>query len=96
MAIARQYVTSVGTSATPIDGTQYPGWLIQNVGSANVFLGDGAVTTGTGWILAAGDIFSPSELSHKSLTGRSDDRLSGIVATGTVEVRVFIPGRINP
>lgn len=95
MATARQFATSVGTSATAIGGTQYPAWIMINNGSAVVFIGDSAVTTSTGFPVEAGEVFSPSELAHQSLTGKIADQLYGVVATGTEEVRVLLMGRVN-
>lgn len=95
MAIARHFAISVGTSATGLEGTQYPGWVLKNNGAATVFIGDGAVTTATGFPIAAGDIFAPSELSMRSLRGLEADKLYGIVASGTVDVRIVLPGRVN-
>ena len=96
MAIARQYATTVATTATVIGGTQYPGWILKNNGANIVYIGDSAVTTTTGFPIAAGDIFSPSELSHRSLRGKEADRLYGIVAAATENVRVLIMGRLDP
>lgn len=90
----REYVTSIGTTATSINGTQFPTWIIKNMGDATVYLGDGAVTTSNGWPLEPGDIFSPSELAHKSMQGKLGERWSGIVAADTEEVRVLIQGAV--
>lgn len=95
MSRARQYVISVGTSATAIEGTQFPGFRIYHNGTEIVYLGDSDVTTSTGYPLVAGEEFILSELSFKSLRGIRADRLYGIVAASTEEVRVIIEGRIN-
>ncbi len=95
MAIARQFATSVGTTATAIEGTQFPGFLLINNGGETVFIGDSALTTSTGFPIASGDVFSPSEMAHISLTGKASDRLFGRVAASTEDVRVLIQGRIN-
>ncbi len=95
MAIARQTATSVGTSATVLPGTQYPGWILINNGANTVFIGDSAVTTSTGFPVPAGSVFSPSDLAHQSLRGMVDDRLYGIVAASTEDVRVLLQGRVN-
>jgi hypothetical protein len=92
---ARQYVISVGTSATAIEGSQYPGFRIFHNGTNDVFLGDANVTTADGFPLSADTEFSISELATKSLRGIQSDRLYGIVDAGTEEVRVIIEGRIN-
>ncbi len=95
MAIARQFATSVGTSATAIEGTQYPGFLLTNNGANTVYIGDSAVLTTTGFPIAAGEVFSPSDISHKSIRGRPSERLYGIVAASTEDVRVLLQGRAN-
>jgi hypothetical protein len=92
---ARQFVTSVTTSATVIQGTQYPSYILKNNHSATIFLGDSTVTTANGFPLEAGDVFSPSDEAHKSLTGKDSDRLFGIVGAATADVRVLIQQRIN-
>ncbi len=95
MAIARQFATSVGTSATAIEGTQYPGFLLLNNSGSIVFIGDSAVTTSTGFPVLAGEVFSPSEMAHNSLTGKVSDRLFGIVSSGTADMRVLLMSRVN-
>ncbi len=96
MPIARQFVTSVGTTATAIEGTEYPGFRIFHNGTNEVFLGDVNVSTANGYPLATGEFFIPSELANNSLRGVVGDRLYGRVATGTEDLRVIIEGRINP
>jgi len=96
VTIARQYASSVGTSATLIAGTEYPGWILFNNDSTDtVFIGDSAVTTATGFPIPAGTTFSASDLAHQSLRGRVEDCLYGIVASGTADVRVLLQGRSN-
>ncbi len=95
MAIARQFATSVGTTATAIEGTQFPGFLLINNGGETVFLGDSAVTTSTGFPIKVGEVFSPSEMAHNSLRGLIADRLYGRVVTSTEDVRVLLQGRVN-
>jgi len=95
MAIARQFATSVGTSAGAIEGTQYPGFLLINNGGETVFIGDSAVTTSTGFPVKSGEVFSPSEMAHKSFTGKDSDRLYGRVAASTEDVRVLLMARVN-
>ncbi len=95
MAIARQFATSVGTTATVLPGTQYPGWILINNGANTVFIGDSAVTTSTGFPIKTDEVFSPSDLAHQSLTGRDDERMYGIVAASTENVRVLLQGRVN-
>ena len=95
MAIARQFATSVGTSATALPGTEFPGWLMINNGANTVFIGDSAVTTSTGFPVKSDEVFSPSELAHNSLTGKIGDRLYGIVVAFTEDVRVLLQGRVN-
>lgn len=96
MAITRHHQTDVSTTATVIEGTQYPGFRLKNNGSNTVFLGDSTVTTATGFPVAAGAEFIPQEISHQSLRGKSQDRLYGIVAAGTEDVRVLVEARVNP
>ena len=93
---ARQFVTSVGTTATAIAGTEYPGFRLLHNGTNDIFLGDVDVTTANGFPIATGDVFIPGELANKSLRGVVRDRLYGRVASGTEDVRVIIEGRINP
>ncbi len=95
MAIARQFAATVGTSATVLEGTQFPSFILINNGATTVFIGDSAVTTSTGFPIAVGDVFSPSQQAHNSLTGKVADRLYGIVATGTEDVRILVQAIIN-
>lgn len=69
--------------------------MLYNNGSATVYIGDSNVTTGNGWPIEPQDIFSPSEIAHKSLRGIEGDQMYGIVGSGTQDVRVLIPGRVN-
>lgn len=92
---ARQYATTVGTTATVIEGTQFPGFRLKNNGAAEVFIGDSAVTTSNGYPLAVDEVFTPSELGNRSLRGTKIDRLYGVVASSTEDVRVIIEGRHN-
>lgn len=82
---------SVATTATRLDtaaetDTQ-PGSAVAvyNNGSATVYLGDSDVTTATGFPLAAG-----SSMAFEFDV--SKDALYGIVASGTVAVRVLETG----
>lgn len=95
MAIARQFLTAVGTTATVLPGTQYPGWILVNSGANTVFIGDSAVLTTTGFLIPAGTTFSPSDLAHQSLTGVDAERMYGIVVASTEDVRVLLQGRVN-
>jgi len=95
MAIARQFATSVGTSATVLEGTQFPGFKLYNNGSTTVFLGDSAVTITTGFPVLTATEFDLGEVSDRSLRGIAADRLYGIVATGTEDVRVLLRARVN-
>ena len=95
MAIARQFATSVGTTATVLPGTQYPGFLLINNGATEVFIGDSAVTTSTGFPIPVDKEFSLDEVSARSLRGRDDERLYGIVAASTEDVRVLLRARVN-
>ncbi len=96
MPIARQFATFVGVSATALDGTQYPGYRLINNGSNPVYIGDSNVTPSTGFPIASSEEFTPSELAHKSLRGLMADRLWGVVAAATEDVRVLVEGRVNP
>ena len=95
MAVARQFATTVATTATAIEGTQYPDFLLINNGANTVFIGDSAVTTSTGFPIATGEVYSPSSAAHKSLQGKVGERLYGIVAASTENVRVLLQGRVN-
>jgi hypothetical protein len=95
MSIVRHAQTTVTTSATVIEGTQFPGWILNNMGADTVFLGDSGVTTSSGFPVAAGAYFSPPEIDHKSLRGLAADRLYGIAAANR-DIRVLIPsGDLN-
>ncbi len=96
MAIARQFATSVGVAATQIEGTEFPGFRLLNNGSNPVFIGDSNVTTATGYPIASTEEFIASELAQKSLRGKAGDRLYGVVAAATEDVRVLLEGRVNP
>lgn len=91
----RHAATAVSTTAIPIEGTQYPGWVMKNTGSVAVYLGDAAVTTSTGFPIEPNEIFSPSELSHRQTGGVVGDRLYGIAVSGPNSVRVLIPGKVR-
>ncbi len=95
MAIARQFATSVGTSATAIEGTQYPGFLLINNGAETVFIGDSAVTISSGFPIVSAREFILGETPDRSLRGRNDDRLYGVVVASTEEVRVLLRARVN-
>lgn len=81
-------VTRVTVATTPtLLYTAAPGGstaLIRNAGAASVYLGTSAVTTSTGFELAAGD-------SIRLPLGRVDggDQVYGIVVTSTVVVHVM-------
>lgn len=96
MAIARHYQIDVGTSATALEGTQYPGWRLHNNGANTVYIGDSSVTTTDGFPVASGEPFVPQDYTHKSLRGQSGDRLYGVVASSTEDVRVIVEARVNP
>ncbi len=95
MAIARQFATSVGTTATAIEGTQFPGFLLINNGDEIVFIGDSGLTTSTGFPIKPGEVFTPSQAAHNSLRGIVGDRLYGRVVTSTEDVRVLLQSRVN-
>ena len=91
---ARHNKTSVGTSATVIEGTQYPGYILRNPSAVTVFIGDSGVTAAAGFPIFAGEDLVPIEMSHKQLRGLAGDRLYGIVSTTTNDVFVLIPGKV--
>lgn len=96
MAIPRKYQVDVGTTPTAIDGTQYPWWVLMNNGGTTVYLGGSNVDTATGFPVAAGEVYRPEPRSYESLRGKQEDRLWGVVASGTEDVRVLLEGRVNP
>jgi hypothetical protein len=92
----RHAATTIGTTAAPIEGTQYPGWVMKNIGSAAVYLGDSTVTISTGFPIEPNEVFSPSELSHRQTSaGVVGDRLYGIASAGGNSIRVLIPGKVR-
>lgn len=92
---SRHNTISVGTSATALEGTQFPGWVLQNpTGGQVVYIGDSDVTTATGFPIAVGTEFRPEEISYRQLTGKDSERLYGIVAATTQDVHVLVPGRV--
>ena len=81
MALDSGAVT-VAATATEISFDTQGGMsiLVQNLSGVDVYLGDSGVATTTGFKLTDG-----SSISYSLLTG---DKLYGIVATGTADVRV--------
>lgn len=78
---------SAATTATQLfsaaaDSAHGDSVVIQNVGAADVFIGGSAVATTTGFKLAAA-------ASTPLLPLRPGESVHGIVATGTVAVRVL-------
>lgn len=98
MTVPRHHQTDVGTSATPIEGTQYPGWVLYHNGTNPVFLGSSSVLTTDGYPVDVQDspIYRPDPSAYVGLRGKQSDRLYGIVASGTEDVRVLLEGRVNP
>lgn len=88
MAIDNRAV-SVATTATRLDGDAEgraaSAVAVHNNGASTVYLGDSGVTTANGFPLAAGASVS-FEMDDQG------DTLYGIVASGTVEVRVLEVG----
>lgn len=82
---------SVADTATAIDTSSESddrsgsSIAIFNNGSATVYLGDSDVTTATGYPLGEGEHFACD-------LGATTERIYGIVASGTVEVRVLEVG----
>jgi hypothetical protein len=92
---ARQYAITVGTSAVVLDGTNYRGWILINNSSNTIYLGDSDVTTGTGFPIEAGAVFSPPATVHDTLVKPSQvSRLYGIAAVASNDVRVLVLGPI--
>lgn len=80
MSVYTERVT-VTTSANQLVGNHAGGVLIQ-APSADIYLGDEAVTTSTGFLLAAGQVFSAT------LAAR--DYVFGVVASGTTTAQVLL------
>ena len=79
---------AVGTTPTLLfspSSTRRKGF-IQNAGTSSVFLGKGAVTTTTGEILAGSNVANDGKGSQA--IAEHGDAVFGIVASGTVNVRV--------
>lgn len=97
MAAPLHFQTTVGTTAVELNGTQHPGWLlINNHASIILYLGGVGVTTGTGFPIQPGQIFSPSQISHERLTSKvSELRLWAIASGASTDVRVLVPGRTD-
>jgi hypothetical protein len=89
MAVSSRAVT-VTTTATRLDATadsgspSVQGIMVHNNGAASVYLGGADVTTPTGFPLEAGE--------SMAVDLRKGELLHGIVASGTVEVRVLEVG----
>lgn len=90
MAINQARV-SVGTSATLLDNftetdsVRGTALVVQNLGTASVYLGNASVTTSTyGYELKAN--------SSLSVTLQPEETLYGVVASGTVTVSVLAQG----
>lgn len=86
MAVSARAVT-VATTATQLDTNGRPrsrggqSLSAYNDGAATVYLGGADVTTAAGYPLAAGE--------HMAFDLNGGDQLFGIVASGTVAVRVL-------
>jgi len=95
LAAPLSFATSVGTSAVVVNGTQYPGWILINNHASNIlYLGGTGVTTATGFPIQPGQVFSPGQVSHDSISPKiTDIRLFGIASGASTDVRVLIPGR---
>lgn len=89
MALAATAVT-VGTTATPLttagETDQRTGLtaVVANVGTGTVYLGNASVTAAAGYPLDAGN--------QLAIDLDAGERLHGIVASGTVAVRVLQQG----
>lgn len=86
MSVASQAVT-VATTATQLTGgdtgAKSGSFAVANNGAATVYIGGAGVTTATGFPIAAG---ASMGFDLRSAT----DEVYGIVASGTVEVRVLL------
>lgn len=78
---------TVATTATALHASDADGQslLVSNVGAATVYLGPAGVTTSSGVPLAAGASVSINDLA-------AGERIYGIVASSTNEVRVLRQG----
>lgn len=88
--MARHERITVGTTPTLLtsaegDPTAGSSFLIKNIGTQTIYVGDETVTTADGYPLGVGEFISAD------LRGRRDD-LYGRVATTTNEVRVLRTG----
>lgn len=95
----RHYTTQIGTTATAIIGTEYPGFILKNTGSGTVYIGDSNVVATAndikqGYPLDSGDVLEFSYDDTKSLTGKTDDRLYGIVSNSHSHITCLVKGRV--
>lgn len=95
----RHYNTQIATTATAIIGTEYPAFILKNVGSHTAYIGDSNVVSTAnnikqGYPLASGDTLEFSYEDTKSLTGKTDDRLYGIVSSNHTHVLCLVKGRV--
>lgn len=81
-------VTTTATRLDTIDETDSvagSAWSVYNNGSATIYIGGSDVTTANGTPVAAGEHYAAD-------LGTVAEAVYGIVASGTVEVRVFETG----
>ncbi len=91
---ARHYQIDVGTSAIELTGTEFQGWILRNLSSVTIYLGDSTVLTTTGFPVDAGAYFSPSEIAHGQLSDKVVSlRLFAVAGSTANDVRVLVPGR---
>ena len=91
---ARHYQFDVGTSAVELTGTEFQGWIMRNLSSVTIYLGDSTVLTTTGFPVDAGVTFSPSQVAHDQLSDKVKGiRLFAIAGTASNDVRLLVPGR---
>jgi hypothetical protein len=87
-------VVSVGTTATQIASPgsvpENAGVLIQNLGTAAVYLGGSTVTAGT--TSTGGLQVAQNAIVSVPTTGAASEPLYGIVASGTANVAYLFPG----
>ena len=94
---SKHKTTTVTTSATALVGTEFPNFIIQNKSGSTIFVGGSDVTTSgatAGYQLATNENFEVSYEDSKSLTGKTTDRLYGIVSSSTAAITVLVKGRV--
>jgi hypothetical protein len=87
-------VVSVGTTATliatPSSVPENAGVLVQNLGTAMVYLGGSSVTAGS--TSTGGLQVAQNAIVNVPVTGAKSEAIYGIVASGTANVAYLDPG----